>query len=114
MKVNVTNYIAIETYKNEDEFFKSVGGSDLCFKSKEEIIKALNDGKSVDTPNLSVYYLKLKGNTVLKLRDEIISELKNIKEHFKWIRLYYENIELDEEDEKDFEAYKRVGFPSFK
>jgi len=90
-------------------FFIAVGGSDLCCKSKDEIIDALNNGKIVDTPNLAVYYLKLKGNTVLKLRDTIINEIQKIKHEFKWIRIYYNNIEITEEDEKDFEAYKRLA-----
>jgi len=109
----VNPFIVIETFDNNVEFYINVKGEDLCAKTKEELIQILNEDNGVPSVSIGVYYTKLMGFTISKMKDAIIKLVDNIDGTFKWIRIYYENIELSELDKKKFETFKREGFPEF-
>ena len=114
MEILIKNHIKIKTYPIDIDFFKEVRNNDvLCEKTKHEAIYSLMNNNFIENYNIGQYYCVLKGETIKKNKEEIINNIIGIREQFKWMRIFYENIDLKENDVLTFAYYKHIGFPVY-
>lgn len=113
-KIQITNWIVLETFETDDEFYKAVTPYDSVFgKTKNDIIKMLNDGEDYHY-SVGAYFCLLEGVTIQAKKEDIIKEVEKLDD-FKWIRVSYcgDINNLTEFEKQKFENMKHRGFPNY-
>ena len=114
-KIQITEHIMIETFANDVDFYNAVTPYDSVFgKTKNDIIKMLNDGQDYHY-SIGSYFCRLKGITIQSKKEDIIKEIEKLND-FKWIRVSYNNEinYLTKQEDNEFKSMQQNGyFPNY-
>lgn len=109
-KLNITQHIVLEYYDDEIDFYMNVKSNDYYYGDRDQIQNKFIEQKPIMF-SLAQYYCKLKGATIEKNQTKILDFINTSE--YKYFRLYYVNINLDDIDKKQFEEYRKIGFPVY-